>query len=827
MHHPPHNLPVPLTSFVGRESELGEVTRLLGSARLLTLTGAGGIGKTRLALQVAHEVLNAYADGVWLVELGALADPALVPQAIAAVFGVPEQPGRPVADALADALAHREALLVLDNCEHMVAAAAEIADALLRSCPSLRFLATSREPLSTAGEVTWLVPSLGLLDEDAPPSLATLQSCEATRLFVERARAALPSFSVTDKEAAAITGICRRLDGIPLAIELAAARVRALTPANIAARLDDRFHLLTGGARTAPLRQQTLRATLEWSSNLLSEPERRVFDRLSIFAGGCTLEAAEAVCAGDGVATNDVLDLIARLVDRSLLLAERSPEGAGRYRLLETLRQWAQDRLAATGYADRLRDRHAAYFLAVAEGAAPHLVGIDDQRFQAALEQLTREHDNLRAALRWLVTCNEVDRAQRLGGALRYFWFFQGYLSEGRAWLAELLSLQASATPTSGRARVLSGASMLTLLVGDYDTSWTMGREAVTLWEELDNPLEHALALVPLGSVTGIRGDRTQARVLHQRGVELSRAAGSRVTEALHLHGLSELAFADGDYAQARARANEALAVPRELGWTHPRNSPQILGMLGDVSVEAGDLTAARAHFEESLAKARETGWGWGIALALVRVAHVAIEQGDEDRAGGLLTEGLLSHRAHGNRAGILSCLEACAHLEATRGHAEQALRLAGLAAAMRDAIHAPASPTEQRRLDRWLEPAGRSLGDQTADEVLPQAHAESVELAVEDALAALNRPLDQPIPPDGRSRARSSTTALTRREQEVAALVALGQSNLAIADALVISERTVEAHVRNMLGKLRLNSRVQLATWAVAHQIVGASPNL
>src|SRR5581483_580189 len=310
------NLPVPLTSFVGREGDIAEVTRLLGSTHLLTLTGAGGVGKTRLALEVAGKVLSQYADGVWLVELGTLADSALIPQAIATVFRVPEQPGRPVIEVLVDALQYREVLLVLDNCEHLGAGVATIVDALLRSCPAVRVLATSREPLSTVGEVTWLVPSLGLLDQDALSSPATLQSCEATRLFVERARAALPSWSITDEDAAAIVEICRRLDGIPLAIELAAARLRALTPAGIAARLDDRFQLLTGGARTAPLRQQTLRATLEWSYNLLSESERLLFDRLSTLAGGCTLEAVEGICAGDGVTAGEVLDLMARLVDR-------------------------------------------------------------------------------------------------------------------------------------------------------------------------------------------------------------------------------------------------------------------------------------------------------------------------------------------------------------------------------------------------------------------------------------------------------------------------------------------------------------------------------
>jgi non-specific serine/threonine protein kinase len=398
---PPTNLPISLTSFIGREREIAEVTRLLAGppseSRLLTLTGAGGCGKTRLALRVAGEALGDFPDGVWLVELAALADPALVAGAVAMAVGVREVPGRALTESLVDHLRDRTLLLILDNCEHLVAAAAGLADVLLRSCPRLRVLATSREPLGSAGETIWRVPSLTLppLSAADAPLLEPLTRYEAVRLFVERARAAVPAFAPSAENAPALVEICRRLDGIPLAIELAAARVRVFSAAQIAARLDDRFRLLTAGPRTALPRQQTLRATVDWSYDLLAEPERALLRRLSVFAGGWTFEAAEAVAAGDGIQTHAVLDLMAQLVDKSLVIAEEQ-RGAVRYRLLETIRAYARDRLLEAGEAERTRDRHLAYFLGLAEEAEPRLRGAEER---VTLDRLEAEHANLQAAL--------------------------------------------------------------------------------------------------------------------------------------------------------------------------------------------------------------------------------------------------------------------------------------------------------------------------------------------------------------------------------------------------------------------------------------------
>ncbi|HEY8744448.1 MAG TPA: adenylate/guanylate cyclase domain-containing protein, partial [Chloroflexota bacterium] len=414
----PHNLPLQLTSFIGRERELGELTRRLQTARLLTLTGSGGAGKTRLALQVAAELVPRYPDGVWLAELAPLADPALVRRTVAAAVGVREAPGQAILDTLLAALREKRLLLVLDNCEHVLDACARLADALLRGCPGVQLLAASREALGVAGEVSWRVPSLAVPSLEQRVAHEQVAEYDAVQLFVERAQAALPSFSITAQNAMALAQVCARLDGIPLALELAAARVKGLTVDQLADRLHDRFRLLTGGSRAALPRQQTLRAAIDWSYDLLDEAEQRLFRRLAVFAGGWTVEAAEAVCAGDGLAHEDVLDILLRLVDKSLALAEER-----RYRLLETVRQYGRDRLAASGEAGAVYARHAAFYLALAEELEPQFmlggptIGRDG---------LVAEIDNQRAALNWYADSDDVEAVLRLAGALLWYWFFQG-----------------------------------------------------------------------------------------------------------------------------------------------------------------------------------------------------------------------------------------------------------------------------------------------------------------------------------------------------------------------------------------------------------------
>ncbi|MGH3090644.1 MAG: ATP-binding protein, partial [Rubrobacteraceae bacterium] len=421
---PKGNLPLELTSFIGREKEISEVKGLLEGTRLLTLTGSGGCGKTRLALEVAADVAKDFDDGAWWVGLASLSDADLAPKAAASALGARERPGRTLTEALSDHLRYRKLLLVLDNCEHVIASCAALADALLRFCPGLRVLATSREALGVAGEVSWPVPSLSLPDPGHPPSSESLARYEAPRLFVERAAAS--TFAPTKRSAAAVAHLCHRLDGIPLAIELAAARTRVLSAEQIDARLDDCFRLLTTGSRTALPRQRTLQATMDWSHDLLDRDERTVFRRLSVFAGGFTLEAAEKVCAGDGIEEEDALDLLARLVDQSLGVF-RGEGGEARYRLLETIRQYGGEKLRESGEARATRRRHADFFHSLAEEAKPKLVGTEQASW---LERLETEHDNLRATLGWLEEEGEAERGLRLATALLRFWWFRGHLAE-------------------------------------------------------------------------------------------------------------------------------------------------------------------------------------------------------------------------------------------------------------------------------------------------------------------------------------------------------------------------------------------------------------
>ncbi len=480
-----HNLPVQLSTFIGRKNEIAEVIQWLATHRLVTLTGEGGCGKTRLAMQTASIMLQKFAGGVWLIEFAPVVDPVFVVQVTAAAVGVREQPACPLSETLADHLRHRPALLLFDNCEHLLAACAQLATTLLQSCPDLHILATSREPLGVAGEVAWGVPPLSLPEpqpwQDPASSnaaLAVYEQSEAVRLFIARAMAVSPSFALSIENGAWVAEICRRLDGMPLAIELAAARVRALSVREIAQRLDDRFRLLTGGSRTAPPRQQTLAATLDWSYRLLVEAERTVLQRLAVFAGGCTLAAAEAVCADETVGADAVLDLLAHLVDKSLVVADRKDDGT-RYRLLETVRQYARERLLESGEVEQVRERHCTYFVAWAEQADTH---IDKPSEPAWLRGFEAEHDNLRAALEW---CRgDEPRAAtglRLAAACARFWNLRAYLSEGTAQLVTALSRTGAQAPTAARAWALLQLAAILYKRSDYEALRPYAEEALSI----------------------------------------------------------------------------------------------------------------------------------------------------------------------------------------------------------------------------------------------------------------------------------------------------------------------------------------------------------
>ncbi len=685
---PTSNLPAQLTSFIGRERERDEVLAQLGQSRLVTLTGTGGAGKTRLALAVAAELLGAYPAGVWLVDLAPLAGAAsddlpVVAQAVTEALGVREEAGTPLVQTLADYLKDRRLLLLLDNCEHLVAACAMLASTLLRACQHVHILATSREGLRITGERCWRVPSLTVPDPKhlPPPELAA--SYEAVRLFVARARR--PGFALTTQNVRAVTSICARLDGMPLAIELAAARVGSVPVEVIAARLNDRFALLTGGPRDAVPRQRTLRATLDWSHDLLREDERLLLAQLSVFAGGWTLDAAEAVCAGDGIAATQVLELLASLESKSLLLLEDAdtPEDQGRYRLLETVRQYAAERLHERGEEAAARDRHLAWYVALTEGAEQQLRGPDQGRWLAMLEA---EHDNLRAAMGWARDQGAAEDGLRLAGSLWRFWWTRGYLAEGRGWLEAALAGDRGSP--MARAKALTGAGNLAYQQGDYGRAASLHEEALELRRALEDMQGIAASLHSLGIVAHQQGEFERAAELYEDALARSRALADKAGMAGLLGNLGHVAHAQGHHARAVALVEEALTLFREL--SDMRNIAASLHLLGNLAHEQGDHLRAMAMHEEALALFRVLGDTLGIAGSLNILGRVAFAQCEYVRAEQHFEEGMRLCRTMGAQDELAEGLEGLVWVAAATGEPGRAARLGGAAEALREALGVP-----------------------------------------------------------------------------------------------------------------------------------------
>ncbi len=630
----PNNLPRQRTTFIGRERVIAEATRLLTETPLLTVTGPGGSGKTRLSLEIAASLLDEYPDGVWLVEFAPLADPARVPQVLATTLGVREEAGRPLLTTLVDHLRPKRVLLLFDNCEHLIDACARLADALLRSCPQVKILPSSREALGLTGEVAFHVPPLSLPDSRQVPPLERLTEYEAIRLFVDRAVAVKPDFVLTDATASAVVQICQRLDGIPLAIELAAARVRTLSAQQITAHLDERFRLLTGGSRTALPRHQTLRGLIDWSYGLLSEAERGLFRRVSVFVGGWTLGAAVAVGAGDGVDRYDIVELLGRLVDKSLCLTD-SQGSDPRYRLLETIRQYGFEKLTETLEGPLVRARHRDFYLGFAEDAESRLQGPEQV---AWLKRLETDHDNLRAALRWSLDRDETEPALRLGGALSLFWVLDGYVREGREWLDELLArareLPTSAvTPVSRHAlaKVLDGAAYTRARWSEFAKAIDLQTQALAVWRGLGNKRGIAEALDNLGETTCHLGDRARGRVLVAESLALFREVSDKRGTASALNNLAEIVSADGDLAGARALFEES--VPLFEAIEDRRGLSHALDNLGGILTAQGDYGPAEALYSKSLRLAEELGDNHAIATALRSLGSVAHHRRDHPRA--------------------------------------------------------------------------------------------------------------------------------------------------------------------------------------------------
>ncbi|WP_280295521.1 ATP-binding protein [Nocardia abscessus] len=753
------NLPAELTRFVGRGPEIGKVRQLLSESRLVTLTGIGGVGKTRLAIRVAEEVRRAFDDGVWLVEFGKIREPELVAGAVASALKLTGPTTQSPLKLIVDHIASRHLLLVLDNCEHLVDAIAALADSLLRAAPRLHILATSREPVGIGGESVVPVPPLSVPEAERSPSLRMLLRCDAIALFVDRARAAVPGFELTEDSKIAVARICRRLEGLPLPIELTAARLRAMSAEQILQRLDDRYRLLIGGGRAAPTRQQTLRQCIDWSYDLLTDRERELWARVTVFAGGFELDAVEAIC-GEGLEPGDVLDLVGSLVDKSVLI--REPYGDGvRYRMLETLREYGRERLRASGNEQALQRRHRDWFERLALRAYTEWMGPRQLEWN---DRLNREQPNLREALEFsLAEPAEAGSAERIAAALYEFWVARQRVSEARYWLGLVLERAGGTT------------------------------------------LEHIAALCADTILAAMQTDMQSGTARIEQARLLAR--GDEVSDAYASGASGLLCLFTGDFAGAVTQCEQALPVFEASG--DVLHQVFVLLVLGAACDLLQDTDRATACQEQALAITTTHGESIYRSHALSQLAYTTVERGDLERGAVLMKESLRHSRAIDDWSIVASCLATLAFVAAEQHQAQRAAVLVGAAMSVAESVGSQSVKILEmfRHHHQAQESATRALGRRTFDAALRRGH----ELDVEGVLAyALEEN------PAETTELPTAMAALTRREKQIAELVAQGLTNRAIAEKLVISQRTAAGHVEHILSKLHFTTRAQVAAWVV-----------
>ncbi len=849
----PGNLPAEPNSFVGRERDLGDLALLLKTVRALTLCGPGGIGKTRLATRLGWQLAGEFPDGVWLIELADTSDAALAPRRVANALGVVEEADRPAVATLVDALRGRQLLLILDTCEHVVDAIADLVRELIAGCPQLRLVATSREPLRVRGETVWRVPPLSLtgpaltsLPLPAASGQAELDAAaghEAVRLFIDRAAALRPGFALTAHNGPQILQLCRTLDGVPLAIELAAARVRALSVEQISARIGDRFRLLASGDRTAPPRQQTLQAAVDWSYELLTPDEQVLLRRLSVFAGW-SLEMAERVCADDQIGVDQVLDLLAALIDKSLVALEEEVAGDARYRLLDTIREYASARLAAAGEREEFRRRHRDYLLHLIETVVGKAFVRDGLSWSQQVEiyhQIASDQANLRAALGYSLDTADAGAGLRLCCALRSPWVVQGDVTEGLGWFARFLVLDVR-VPARVRIRALMLGAELAFEHQEYALAWQRAAAAVAMWTSFRAACpaggQRILALISLRA-----GRVEESLTLADAAVASAREYQDEWDEGLAL--VARATILRG--TQLLDAAQESYEAALELltgnnGW----GVAHALYGFGSLARSRHDNPAALRHFSSALELFRQLGARTEMARSLAGIGRISLAAGDLAAATESLTESLELSMATGQRLGIARGLEALAGLAAARDDDVTAVRIEGAATALRDSI-GHHSPTARAQLDGQLASAHQRLAQNDTASLLAEGRRLSMHEAVRFALSAATPPAREgkPAAGDGSSGSASGSgggtagplagssalsgsaalipaSVLTARERQIALLIARGLSNKAIADELVISPATAARHVANILAKLGLSSRAQVAAWTVDQRAAG-----
>ena len=725
----PNNLPVQLTSFIGRSKEKDEVTQILTKERLLTLTGPSGSGKTRLALQVAAEMIEQFKDGVFFISLAPITEPGLVASTLAQSLGAIESSGRSIVDCLKDHLQYKSLLLLLDNFEQVVSAAPLVAE-LLAACSELKILITSREGLRIGGESEYPVLPLALPDLKQLPPPESLTQYAAVDLFFQRAMAVKPDFRITNDTAPAVAEICYRLDGLPLAIELAAARIKLLPPRAMLTRLEHRLEFLTGGGRDLPARQKTLRNAIAWSYDLLDENERKLFRRLSVFVGGCTVDAVEAI-AEDNPSHGSVLDRLESLLDKSLLQEVEGAHSELRFMMLETLREFGLEQLEASGEQAEIQHRHAGFFLSIAEQTEAKFEGAEQVEWISRMEQ---EHDNLRAALEWSKTADgAAETCWRLASALGLFWEARGYYTEGRELLTAILLSETARGRTAGRARILARAAELAYRQSDYSATMSFAGESLAIYREVGDKQGMASALVKLGNAATEMGDYAAASAFLDEAMKTWRVLKDKHGIARALISSGWVALRSGKYVSAKARLTQALALSRDLGDT--RHIAFELSGLGEVALRQQDYVRATQLVEESLELRRQLGNKWGVGVSLGILGWIAMREEKWDRAMARLGESLEVRREIGDQSGSAWCLERLAAVAMAQGQAEKAARLFGAGAALRASIKSVIDPADQPAYDSKILSLRKELGKERFTVVWDEGRALALERAVAYAL--------------------------------------------------------------------------------------------